>query len=482
MRRTKIIATLGPATAAPDDVAALVAAGVDVMRLNFSHGSQQSHGRLFAQVRDAARQAGRFVAILQDLAGPKIRTGPLEGGRAAELVPGAAIVIETGDFAGNAARVSTGYAGLAASVKPGQRLLLDDGRLELEVRRTDGVRIEATVVSGGPLGEHKGINAPGVRLPDSALTPKDLDDLRFGVSLGVDMVGLSFVQTADDVRRLREHLVALDAPGTVIVSKIERRAAVASIDEILAATDAIMVARGDLGLEMPLEHVPRIQWDLTKRAREQGVPVIVATQVLDSMRSAPRPTRAEMSDAANAVRDSVDALMLSGETAIGRFPIRAVQALDAVIRDAESMPAERPADAPATLATAHSRALCEAAVTLADVGGAAAIIAVTRSGRTARVLSALRPGVPILASTTSDELARRLVLLYGVAPTTTDLEEDPWTNERHIEQQLAAGGMLAEGNVIVFVNVHTDLTRWDANFLSLRRLGGERAVAPRPPV
>ena len=235
-------------------------------------------------------------------------------------------------------RISTTFAGLAPSVRPGDRLLLADGLVELRVDETDGQEIQTTVVEGGELGEHKGINAPGVRLPTSAITPKDVYDLKFGLSLGVDMVALSFVQTAADVREARRLMAEAGAPDVPLIAKLERPAALDHLEEILVASDAVMVARGDLGLEMPLERVPRAQKDITRRARHHGIPVIVATQVLESMTVEPRPTRAEVNDAANAVDDGVDAIMLAAETAAGAFAARAVQTLDAIIREAENTP------------------------------------------------------------------------------------------------------------------------------------------------
>ncbi len=295
------------------------------------------------------------------------------------LETGAPLRVATGDFVGNQDRVSTPFAALARSVQPQDRLLLDDGRIELQVVDSDGQEINATVVHGGELGEHKGINAPGVSFTESGLTDKDVRDLEFGLSLGVDLVAVSFVQTAQDLEQARS---IVDAAGSAVglVAKIERPQAVDEIDSILKVADAIMVARGDLGLEVPLEQVPRLQKHLTRRARSAGVPVIVATQMLESMRFDPRPTRAEVSDAANAVDDGVDAIMLSGETAVGRSPIEAVKTLDAIITDAESLgPSLFLLDE--NRDRSHGQALCQAAVTLAHTAEASAIVAVTHADR-----------------------------------------------------------------------------------------------------
>src|SRR5438093_1489612 len=340
MRHTKIIATLGPASSAPSTLDALIAAGADVFRLNFSHGTHETHGAMFEQVRKAAGRAGRHVAILQDLSGPKIRTGPLTGGQPVTLAEGAELRVAAGDATGDARRVFTPYAPLITAARPGDRLLLDDGRIELRVTAKDGGELTTVVLNGGTLGEHKGINAPGVPLPASAITAKDEADLRFGIALGVDLVALSFVQTAEDVTRARS--IAKDAGRDMsFIAKIERPHAMENLDAILGLCNGVMVARGDLGLEMPLEQVPRAQKQIVRRARSLGRPVIVATQVLESMRSEPRPTRAEVSDAANAVDEGVDAIMLAGETAAGASPVRAAQTLDLVIRDAELIPPVR---------------------------------------------------------------------------------------------------------------------------------------------
>ena len=470
MRHTRIIATVGPTCDSADALDALIRAGVDVFRLNFSHGTHDTHGATFASIRKAASRTDRMVAILQDLAGPKIRTGRLAGGTPIPLHDGESLRIVTGDDLGRPGLVYTTYAPLAKSVKPGQELLVDDGRIVLRVEKTDGSEIQTTVVHGSELAEHKGINAPGVALPASGLTEKDADDLRFGLTLGVDMVALSFVQSADDVDAARAIIEASSAPGTPIVAKIERPEAIAHLDAVLARADAVMVARGDLGLEVPLERVPRLQKVITRHARALGRPVIVATQVLESMRQEPRPTRAEVSDAANAVDDGVDAIMLAGETADGQYPVQAVETLDAIIRDAELLPPLAVPAVASLMQAEHGRALCEAAVTLADRGQAEAIVAVTREGNTARMLAALRPQALILAATSRPEVARRLMLYRGVTPIVTPLGENVDATGAAIGQQLLDRGLICSGNVVVFVSVHQDLARSAANFLKLHRV------------
>ena len=470
MRHTKIIATVGPASDSEPILDALIAAGTDIFRLNFSHGTHDSHAATFGRVRAASRRAGREVAILQDLSGPKIRTGLLEGGTSITLTPGDAITIGTGDQVGGPGRLFTTFEGLAHNVRPGDRLLLADGRVELLVGSTDGTTIQATVVEGGEIGEHKGINAPGVPLPASAVTAKDAEDLKFGLALGVDMVALSFVQTAADLYHARR-LMAGAGDGVPLIAKLERPLALEHLGEILDACEAVMVARGDLGLEMPLEGVPRAQKEITRVARRRGIPVIVATQVLESMTAEARPTRAEVNDAANAVEDGVDVIMLAGETAAGAYPVRAVQTLDAIIRDAEASPMH-----PVTVRTLeaahdnHAHALCEAAVTLADRSAAQAIIAVTRGGTTARWLSALRPRAPIIAVTEREDTGRRLALHWGVVPLCMPIGDTLGDASARIGAQLVARGLLSAGAITVFVSISADPGRRDANFLKIHRL------------
>ena len=494
MRRTKIVATVGPASSAPEVLQQLILAGVDVFRLNFSHGTHETHRATFRAIRAAAEATGRIVGVLQDLSGPKIRTGRLAGGAPLQLRDGTTLRIAAGDAAGSGDRVFTPYAPLVESARPGDRLLLDDGRIELKVTGTHNGELETVVVNGGTLAENKGINAPGVALPASAVTHKDEEDLRFGLQLGVDLVALSFVQTADDVQRALDvmHEAARVVP---VIAKIERPAGVDNLDRILEVASGVMVARGDLGLEMPLEQVPRVQKDIIRRTRAARLPVILATQVLESMRVEPRPTRAEVSDAANAVVEGVDAIMLAGETAAGAFPVRAVQTLDAVIRDAEAADSkrtsprerfalraaraleavvrdtERPPDQPSPrathdlVATRHARGLCDAAARLAETAGADLIVAVTRVGRTATLLSALRPVTPVLAATATPEVAAAGCLLWGITPIVTPAQEIG-----ELEALLVAKGLAHIGSVVVFINVSAEMNRTDANFINVLRI------------
>jgi pyruvate kinase len=469
VRHTKIIATLGPASDNDAVIDALIAAGTNIFRLNFSHGTHETQAAAFARIRAAADRARREVAILQDLSGPKIRTGPLANG-SFTAAPGDRLTIATGDFAGGPGRISTTFAGLARSVRRGDRLLLADGAIELRVEDSDGVNIETTVVEGGAIGEHKGINAPGVPLPTSAVTPKDVDDLKFGIGLGVDLIALSFVQSAADLKHARQLLAEFGAPDVPLVAKLERPQALEQLDEILKCSDAVMVARGDLGVEMPLERVPRAQREITRAARRHCIPVIVATQVLESMTVEPRPTRAEVNDAASAVADGVDAIMLSAESATGAYPARSVQTLDAIIRDAESCLPEHPVETATSARHDHAQALCDAAVTLASRGDAEAIIAVTRGGGTARRLSALRPRAPIIATSDNDQTARRLAIYWGVVPFCTQLGEGVDEVRDLVGRELVARGVVATGAAIVLVSINPDLTKTGANYLKIHRL------------
>lgn len=461
MRRTRILATLGPASDTTETIRALLDAGTDAFRLNFSHGTVDAHAETCRRIREAAGASGRQPTILQDLGGPKIRTGPLDA--PLTLVDGETLVIERGTFVGGPGRISCAFDALFTSVHPGACLLMDDGRLELEVTAATSDRISAIVREGGALGGRKGINLPGVPVKTSALTAKDRRDLEAGIRLDVDMVALSFVQSADDVLEARAAARAAGAPDLPIIAKIEKPQAVEQIDAILQVSDGIMVARGDLGIEMPLEKLPAVQRRLIVAARRQAVPVIVATQVLESMREAPRPTRAEVTDAAHAVDEGADAIMLAGETAVGRYPVKAVAVLDDIVREAEAIPPAQPVTAEPGAAPEHGRALCEAAVTLARRTGADAIVAVTEAGRTARILAALRPASRIIAATGSPRTSGRLGLVWGVTPVLT-----PEPTLAAVRDVLVARGLARPGAVIVFVSVAPELDRPGANLLHVQ--------------
>jgi pyruvate kinase len=470
MRRTKIIATVGPATSSEAALRDLIAAGVDVFRLNFSHGSHGAHGEVVTRIRSLAAAAGRSIALMQDLSGPKIRTGLLRDHAPLILGKGDELVIAVGNFLGGPGRVSTSYEYLPSLVKPGDHLLFDDGRIQVRVVDGDRQQVRTVVVDGGTLGEHKGINLPGVPMPAAGLTVKDREDLAFGVRAGVDFVAMSFVLSADDLRQARAALREAGAPDLPLVAKLERPEAIEALDDILHACDAVMVARGDLGLELPLQSVPRVQKAIIRRARALGVPVIVATQVFESMIKEPRPTRAEVSDAANSVGDGTDAVMLAGETAVGSYPTKTIETLDLVLRDAELSPAPRLPLEEAHVRAPHGQAMCEAAVTMAERSHAAAIVAVTRGGKTAALLSALRPPTTIVAATDQPVVFRRLALAWGVLPLMADLSGNLDEAAQRIGAQLVAGGVIPPGSAIVLVSMSPELTSGPSNFLKLQRV------------
>ncbi len=454
MRRAKIVCTLGPASESPDVVLRLLETGMDVARLNFSHGSHDDHAAAIERIRAASRQLVRPVAILQDLQGPKIRTGPLQAGRAGvALATGARIVITTeGEVAGDEHLVSTTYPYLAQDVRPGDRMLVDDGLIELRVLETDGVRVTAEVVEGGRLKEHKGINLPGVALRVSALSEKDRADLAFGAKHGVDFVALSFVRSAGDVSEAR---AALEALGRVvpIIAKIEKPEALENLDEIAEAADGLMVARGDLGVEVPAERVPILQKSIVDRGNQLGKPVIIATQMLDSMIQHPRPTRAEASDVANAVWDGADAVMLSGETASGRFPLLAVQTMDRIVREAErnQFLARPHAVDPVASPMAFNDVVASAAVRAALDAGARCIACFTVGGTTARLLSRYRPHVPIVAFSPEQPIRRRMALYWGVQPRIMEPVRDPDAMARMVSERLVADELAGPGDRVVIV-------------------------------
>jgi len=457
MRRAKIVATIGPASSDPDTLEKLLAHGVDVARLNFSHGLHEEHAQVLDRLRAASRHLGKAVAVLQDLQGPKIRTGPLEAGRAGvQLEPGSELVISTdGEIAGNAQRLSTTYPHLAEDVRPGDRLLIDDGLIELRVLSTDGVRARAEVVEGGLLGEHKGINLPGVPLRAEALSEKDRLDLAFGISHGVDYVALSFVRSAEDIAACRAEM---ERAGRVVpvIAKIEKPEAIERLDAILAAADGIMVARGDLGVEILPERVPVLQKEMCRKANAAGKPVIIATQMLNSMIDHPRPTRAEASDVANGIWDGADAVMLSGETASGKYPLAAVQMMDRIVREAESGVAPR--EVRIATMTVAARALstgevvAAAACDAAAASGAVAICCFTLRGETARQLARYRPAMPIVAFSPDQAIRRRLALYWGVLPKVMEPVKNAELMTELVSAALAEDGIGALGDRVVLVH------------------------------
>jgi len=424
MRRAKIVATIGPASRERGVLERLILAGVDVVRLNFSHGAHDEHLAVIRDVRDIAQSRDLPLAILQDLSGPKIRTGRIRGGGSIELREGSTIVITTDESVeGTPERISTTYDPLPSDVAPGDKILLDDGNLELKVVRSSESEVVCAVVHGGPLSSNKGMNLPGVKLSAPALTEKDRRDLSFGVTNSVDYVALSFVRKAKDVAEAQALIRSLGGTQPVI-AKIEKREAIDDLWAILDAADGVMVARGDLGVELSTEEVPVLQKHIIDMANGGAKAVITATQMLESMIDSPRPTRAEASDVANAILDGTDAVMLSAESASGRYPVAAVETMARIARYTEAHQSPRAAEAIAELRArvmqgAHSsvaRSLARVASTVAEELHCKLIVAFSESGATAQLLSCYRPGAPIVAITHREDTYRRLSLWWGVLP------------------------------------------------------------------
>lgn len=465
-RRAKIVATLGPASSSEERIEALLRAGVDVVRLNFSHGTQAEHAERIGRVRAIAARLGRTVGILQDLQGPKIRTGRLADGGPVSLVAGAELTITTRPVLGNAALVSTSYAALPGDVKPGDTLLLDDGKLRLTVLASARDSVRTRVENGGPLGEHKGINLPGVAVSAPALTDKDRDDLAFGLRQGVDFVALSFIRDAAEVHQARS-LVESHGARVPLIVKLEKPEAIERLDAILTASDGVMVARGDLGVELPPERVPTIQKTVIRRANRMSKLVITATQMLESMIDEPTPTRAEATDVANAVWDGTDAVMLSGETAVGRFPVEAVQMMDRIVVEAEKQPSHLEAHGGRLT---HAHAISHAARSLAEDLDVRAIVCFTRTGRTAYLLSQDRPPVPILAFTSEPEVLRRLPIWWGVTPFLCALPPSTDALIGSMDRGLLELGLIKRGQSVVVVGAIPFRTGVHTNFLKLHRV------------
>ena len=465
MRRTKIVATVGPASQDEATLTRLVAAGVDVVRLNFSHGAHAEHAAVIASIRRIAVEAGRAVAVMQDLQGPRIRTGRLDGGKEVALAQGDPLSLTTEPVIGSTGRVSVSYAGLPGDVRPGDSVLLADGTIELRVDSVAAAEVATTVVRGGLLGERKGINLPGVSVKAPSLTEKDLDDLRFGVAQGVDYIALSFIRRATDFRAPREELKKLGA-RIPLIAKIENHEAIERLDEVLRASDGVMVARGDLGVELGPEKVPMLQKDMLRRANELGIPSITATQMLESMVASQWPTRAETSDVANAILDGTDAVMLSAETAIGRYPVEAVEVMDRIAREVES-------HGPATVITRapHSdpgQNLARAAARLAGQVQAKAILAFTRTGLTAKLLSKERPGVPTYGFTANRSIFNRLALWQGVVPLMGRSARRADSLIESMMRELLSRELVAHGDRVVAVRITGPQAQHMANFVTVR--------------
>jgi pyruvate kinase len=480
MRRTKIVCTIGPATSSEEKLEQLVFAGMNVARLNFSHGTHQEHEQVIERVRAISARLDCAVAILQDLQGPKIRTGALQDGKPVTLANGAQVTITTRDVVGDSQVISTTYTPLPKDVKIGDRILLDDGLLELRVVSTSETDIQCVVVYGGELGEHKGINLPGVAVSSPALTEKDRDDLRFGIAHGVDYVALSFVRRPEDVREAKQLIqrYATEVYGEEgrwyipLIVKIEKPEAVERLDDILEETDGVMVARGDLGVEMAPEKVPLIQKRIIVRCNERGLPVITATQMLESMVTNPRPTRAEVNDVSNAILDGTDAVMLSAETSIGAYPIVAVQMMVRIALETEAnyYAVGRPIHKHHSLAHAVSHA----ARALAEDTNVQDIVVFTRTGNTACLISKDRPRVPILAYTPSEHVYHQLALWWGVWPYRISMHGTTEELIALVEKRLQEDKLIQRGEYVVIMGGLPIASQARTNFVKLHKVGDSR--------
>ena len=467
MRRTKIVCTIGPASSSPEVLRQLIRAGMNVARLNFSHGTHEEHARVIVQIREIAAELGAPVAIMQDLQGPKIRLGKFRGGHA-QLLQGAEFALTTRPVEGTAEIASTTYDRLPQDVKPGDRILLVDGLIELTVLQVTGDTVRCRVVSGGDIGDHRGINLPGVAVSASSITDKDRDDLWFGISQGVDAVAVSFIRGPEDVLDVKELINEMGGGDLPVVAKLEKPEAVERLDAILDVADGVMVARGDLGVELPLEEVPLVQKAIIRKARKRALPVITATQMLESMVGSPRPTRAEASDVANAILDGTDAVMLSAETAVGKYPVETVQVMARIAVQAETaMP-----DLAATSerASTFPEVISEAACRAAGEVKARAIVAFTQSGSTARLLSKYRPAAPVFAFSPSEVVRRRLNLHWGVMPKTIRAVQNTDELVGEIELLLLRDGTVRVGDALVIVAGAPLFVRGATNMIQLHRV------------
>ena len=473
-RRAKIVCTLGPATSSAEQIARLVEAGLDVARLNLSHGRYADHEVACARVRAASSAAGRGVGILVDLQGPKIRLGTFPGGPV-RLCADDEFTVTTEDVPGDRNQGSTTYQGLARDVRTGNRILIDDGRVLLEVTGVDGPRVRTRVLVGGTISDHKGINLPGVAVSAPALTEKDQADLRWAIDLGVDMIALSFVRRPEDAEVARD---VMNECGVrlPLIAKIEKPEAVEALPEIVAAFDGIMVARGDLGVEMPLEQVPVVQKRAIVLARGKARPVIVATQMLESMISAPRPTRAEVSDVATAVDEGADAVMLSAETSVGEYPIEAVATMSRVICVAEDDNL-RPLSSLTRVPTTTGGAIARAAAEVGAIVNARALVAFTMTGETARRLARYRSPIPLLAFTSEPATRSQLALTWGVETFIVPMVDH--TNEmvRQVEAVLLDIGRCEKGDKLVIVSGSPLGSPGKTNSLRVHRIGDALALS-----
>jgi pyruvate kinase len=476
-RRAKIVCTLGPSSNSEAVIGDLMGCGMDVARLNFSHGTHEEHARLIDRLRKVARGERRTICILQDLQGPKMRTGKIAGGVPVMLKAGTRLTITTRDVPGTSTLISTGFQELPREVEPGSRILLSDGKLSLKVRSVRGGDIECEVIDGGLLAERQGINLPGAATRVPSLTDKDRKDLRFGLDHGVDIIAVSFVRSAADVAEVK-HIIAQQRMETPVIAKLEKPQAIDNLEDILEVADAVMVARGDLGVEMPPERVPAIQKHVIRRAQYWRKPVITATQMLESMIQNPRPTRAEASDVANAIYDGSDAVMLSGETASGKYPREAVSMMSRIVVETEANilhnPVLRRRAERRELSIAE--AICESVAHVADDLNMRAIAVYTESGNTARLISKYRPRAPIFAFAHTGPVCNRLNLYWGVRPVLTKQKRSVEAMVELADAQLLKAGVVVPGDIVgVVAGTHTG--SGSTNLIRLHRVVSRR---PKP--
>jgi pyruvate kinase len=478
-RRAKIVATLGPSSNTEPVLREMLRAGVDVVRLNFSHGTHESKIAVIEKVRKVSREERKPLCILGDLQGPKIRTSTLKDHVPVLLKAGHRLTITAREVPGTASLVGTTFKTLAENVEQGSRILLSDGLIELRVHEVDGYDVVCEIINGGVLGENKGINLPGVLVRTPSLTEKDADDLEFALRNGVDAIAVSFVRTAEDVQLVRNRVVALGSE-TWIIAKLEKPQAIEHLDSILQVADGIMVARGDLGVEVPPETVPAIQKHMIRRATEYRKPVITATQMLESMIENPRPTRAEVSDVANAVYDGTDAVMLSGESAVGKYPVEAISMMARIVAEAERHIKEQGVLQPRPRHTQLSiqETICEATAHAADDLDLRGIALFTESGTTARQLSKYHPSTPIFALSPNERTLHRLNLLWGTTP--IECRKLSGTEEMVVaaEDLLEKNGYVRAKEVIAIV-AGTRTKSGSTNFLRLHALGEQQRSLPR---
>ena len=476
MRRAKIVCTLGPATSSTEQIRALVDAGMDVARMNLSHGTHAEHAEVYRRVREASDETGHGVGIFVDLQGPKIRLGRFARGR--ELLEnGARFTITPRDVPGDAECASTTYAGLPGDVSPGDQVLIDDGKVRLNVVEVDGSEVHTEVVVGGPVSDHKGINLPGVPVSVPAMSEKDVADLRWALHLSVDYIALSFVRSAKDVEEVR---TVMREEGVLlpVIAKIEKPQAIDNLEEVVDAFDAFMVARGDLGVECPLEDVPVLQKRVIDRARRNAKPVIVATQMLESMISSPAPTRAEASDVANAVLDGADAVMLSGETSVGKYPIETVETMARIITATETTELHSMA-ARDWRPISRGGVVAKAAAEVAEAVGAKYLVAFTQSGDSARRLARYRSTIPVLAFTPENQVRSQLSMTWGVETFRTSPVEHTDEMVRQVDEQLLRIGRVREGDLVVIIAGSPPGIPGSTNALRIHRMGDAiNEVAP----